>query len=87
MDQIPCEAKYRAPTDCLQYLTGEVNTFTSLNYPDYMPYSTQYMICIRQEEGFCGIAYTTNPQGSNEGFRQGFTETIKRKVAPPCSQT
>ena len=69
VDQIACEATYRAPTDCVQYHTGLSGTFMSFNHPDYIPQGQHYAICIRQEEGHCSIAYSTNPIGSNEDFR------------------
>jgi hypothetical protein len=69
VDQIAGEATYRAPTDCVQYHTGLSGTFMSFNHPNYIPQGQHYAICIRQEEGHCSIAYSTNPIGSNEDFR------------------
>jgi len=69
VSQILCEATYRAPTDCVQYFTGVSNTFKSFNHPSYIPQGQHYAICFRQEEGYCSIAYSTNPIGSNEDFR------------------
>jgi len=69
VDQIPCEATYRAPTDCVQYHTGLSGKFMSFNHPGYIPEGQNYAICIRQEEGHCSISYSTNPIGANEDFR------------------
>ena len=50
----------------------------SFNHPNYIPQGQHYAICIRQEEGHCSIAYSTNPIGSNEDFR--YTYRIRDKV-------
>ena len=44
---------FRAPTDCLQYLTGPSNSFRSYNFGNTMIRNLQYDVCIRPEEGMC----------------------------------
>ena len=44
---------FRAPTDCLQYLTGVSNSFTSFNFGNLMIRNLQYDVCIRPERGYC----------------------------------
>jgi hypothetical protein len=49
-----CEQSWKAPADCLQYLTGRSNSFQSFNFQGgAMISNLQYDICIRQEAGFC----------------------------------
>ena len=43
----------RAPTDCLQYLTGVSNSFKSFNFGNLMIRNLQYDVCIRPESGYC----------------------------------
>lgn len=81
ISQIPCNAQYRATDSCLQYFTGMSGRIKSFNYGDpslvnteYMEYGMQlsaqeYSICMRAEEGFCGIVYvpcrdTAEPRGT-----------------------
>jgi len=62
--QIPCGTIYTAPHDCLQWFTDAVGTFSSFNYlyaatPVVQHLANQdYTICIRTNEGFCGIGYS-----------------------------
>jgi hypothetical protein len=66
ISQIPCNAQYRASDSCLQHHTGMSGRIKSFNYgdpqmvgPEFgMQLSAQeYSICLRAEEGFCGIVY------------------------------
>jgi len=66
VSQIPCNAFYRASDSCLQYHTGMSGRIKSFNYGDPtvtgpesgMQLSAQeYSVCVRAEEGFCGIVY------------------------------
>lgn len=69
VSQIECESNYKAPNDCLQYHTGLSNIFTSFNYGvGTMLSRVRYEICIRQEEGFCSIAYSTDVVNSQDAF-------------------
>lgn len=50
---LECETAFKAPTDCLQYLTGVSNSFTSFNFGNRMIRNLQYDVCIRPERGYC----------------------------------
>jgi len=50
---LECETAFKAPTDCLQYLTGVSNSFTSFNFGNLMIRNLQYDVCIRPERGYC----------------------------------
>jgi len=63
ISQLPCGATYLSPDGCLQYFTTSVGTFSSFNYkfaatPAVQHLANQdYTICIRMNQGFCGICY------------------------------
>ncbi len=69
ISQIQCNAEYRAGDSCLQYNIGMSGRIKSFNYGDpnlintpEMEYGRQlsaqeYSVCMRAEEGFCGIVY------------------------------
>jgi hypothetical protein len=68
--QIECESIWKAPNDCVQYHTGLSGTFRSFNHPTgLITQNSQYSICIRQEEGHCGIAYSTNVLNNQDAFQ------------------
>jgi len=50
---LECENAWKAPTDCLQYLTGMSNSLRSFNFGDTMIRNLQYDVCIRPEKGMC----------------------------------
>lgn len=50
---LECETAFKAPTDCLQYLTGVSNSFRSFNFGNLMIRNLQYDVCIRPERGYC----------------------------------
>ncbi|XP_046449578.1 uncharacterized protein LOC124198011 [Daphnia pulex] len=63
ISQIPCGTSYTAPENCLQYFTEPTGTITSFNYQyattplvQHLAYQ-DYNICIRTNQGFCGICY------------------------------
>jgi hypothetical protein len=70
--QIPCDAPYKAPPGCLQYVTSHLGRVQSLGFP-YNPVLTfqeaetrqlssqQYSICIRPEKGYCSITWIADP--------------------------
>ena len=77
---------FRAPSDCLQYLTGISGGIASLNYPTTALTDITYTICVRREYGYCGIewsesAITTpdpfdlNIDGSSDALVGGATAT------------
>jgi len=55
---LECETAWKAPTDCLQYLTGISNQFRSFNFGAQMIRNLQYDVCIRPEVGFCRFQLT-----------------------------
>ncbi|XP_042864811.1 uncharacterized protein LOC122248700 [Penaeus japonicus] len=65
--QIPCNSVSRAPPGCLQYYTDYSGKIESFNYqqvdtpaaPLHLA-NQRYTICIRANEGFCGIRYTAD---------------------------
>jgi len=64
ISQIPCGANYLAPEGCLQWFTTAVGTFSSFNYeyvtavtPTQHLANQDYTICIRTNQGSCGICY------------------------------
>ena len=48
---------FRAPNDCLQYLTGKTNRFKSFNgnTAQGMIQTQMYTVCIRRECGYCAM--------------------------------
>jgi len=59
VSQIPCHTTWKAPEDCLQYLTGGSGASRGFNHPTGNIIEGQlYQICIRQEVGTCSIAYS-----------------------------
>jgi len=50
---LECETAFKAPTDCLQYLTGPSNRIRSFNFGNPMIRNLQYDVCIRPEKGMC----------------------------------
>jgi len=59
--QIPCRSKYDPPPGCLQWHTGIDGKFETFNFPGTTTVqhlqNQDYRVCIRQEEGYCGIQY------------------------------
>ena len=49
----------RAPAGCLQYHTGYTGLIQTMNFADNGRHlaNQDYNICMRQEQGMCGIAY------------------------------
>lgn len=50
---LECETAWKAPADCMQYLTGVSNSFKSFNFGNLMIRNLQYDVCIRPESGYC----------------------------------
>jgi len=76
ISQIPCGTTYTAPSNCLQWFTSATGTLTSYDYqftsattfPIQKLANQDYTICIRTNQGFCGICYsvcTGIPTGGN----------------------
>ncbi|XP_076679299.1 uncharacterized protein LOC143374762 [Andrena cerasifolii] len=60
----------RAPSGCLQYFEGTNGTLKTLNYLSNGRFiaDQDYLLCIRQERGMCGVSYSPCTPGS---FRIG----------------
>jgi len=65
---IECVNPNRAPTDCVQYYTGLAGQIESFNNNDVMIRNQNYMICIRQEEGFCSFELSETNSGTPDSF-------------------
>ena len=58
---------YRAPTDCVQFLTGQSGFLTSYNWQNKgQIVGHDFTFCIRREEGYCTIQYN-QAQGTTIG--------------------
>ncbi|XP_043514535.1 uncharacterized protein LOC122531048 isoform X2 [Frieseomelitta varia] len=64
----------RAPTGCLQYFQGSNGTLKSLNFLSNGRFlaNQDYLLCVRQERGMCGISYAPC---SPDSFRIGLRRT------------
>ena len=60
VSQIECSNPSRAESDCFQYFTGFSGRVMSFNFGNSRPLieNQQYSICVRQEEGYCGIEWS-----------------------------
>merc|ERR1711944_313929 len=67
---LECETAWKAPTDCLQYLTGISNSLRSFNFGNTMIRNLQYDVCIRPEEGMCQFQLRESSTAT-ESFRLG----------------
>jgi len=58
VQQIPCDAEYRAPVDCVQYFTDTSGTIQSYNWQGgVLNQGLDYRICIRDAKGYCSVSY------------------------------
>ena len=58
--QISCSAPWKPAAGCLQYFTGTTGTLYSYNYQESFHLTNQqYHNCIRTEEGYCSISYSS----------------------------
>merc|ERR1719330_2220907 len=56
--QISCTARWKAPTDCVQYFTGKSGSVKSYNFAGSQFLQSQiYNNCIRTEKGYCAIQW------------------------------
>ncbi|KAG9429120.1 hypothetical protein HZU67_09495 [Apis mellifera carnica] len=67
---VQLDFEQRAPTGCLQYFEGNNGTLKSLNFLSNGRFlaNQDYLLCIRQERGMCGISYSPC---SPDSFRIG----------------
>ncbi|XP_042869489.1 uncharacterized protein LOC122251538 isoform X3 [Penaeus japonicus] len=75
--QIACDSQYRAPSGCLQYYTETSGNVKSFNFDDAAPRNPvgtrqlanqNYGICIKAENGYCGITWQRNKAVGNNSF-------------------
>lgn len=61
VSQIACDSPYKAPRDCTQYLTensGQVRSYNTRGNTAKELGGQNMMVCIRQNEGMCGVRFT-----------------------------
>ncbi|XP_059087179.1 uncharacterized protein LOC131883678 isoform X2 [Tigriopus californicus] len=64
-----CDNLNKAPTDCVQYLTGLNGAFQSYNFQGGQLINNQnYVTCIRREMGHCSIQYAENASTTSPAF-------------------
>jgi len=74
--QISCTARWKAPTDCVQYHTGTTGTVKPYNFAGgQLLQSQQYQNCIRTEKGYCRILWKESSTTSPDPFDFGVTPT------------
>ena len=70
--QISCTAKWKAPTDCVQYFTGISGNVKSYNFAgSQVLLSQNYVNCIRTELGMCAIQWKVSSTTSPDPFGVG----------------
>lgn len=80
-----CETNFKAPADCLQYLTGLTNSFKSFNFGGLMIRNLQYEVCIRQERGYCRFQLSES-SSTTDSFQidPTSTTTTVSKIGANC---
>merc|ERR1712032_1242135 len=74
--QISCTARWKAPTDCVQYFTGKSGSVKSYNFAGSQFLQSQiYNNCIRTEKGYCAIQWKESSTTSPDPFDVGTTLT------------
>ena len=64
--QISCTASWKAPEDCVQYLTGASGSVQSYNFAGgQLLTQQQYTNCVRTEKGYCGQSSHLSSPTSN----------------------
>ncbi|XP_076247538.1 uncharacterized protein LOC143187304 [Calliopsis andreniformis] len=89
IQQIPCDATYKAPNGCLQYYDSVSDVVTSFNYGTTQNprapaigtrqiANTNYGVCIRMAQGYCSIEWsqTTSNSFSVSGDTGSFDSSI-----------
>ena len=72
VSQIECFAPYKAPSDCYQYFTGVSGNVQTLNFAGGVVLrNQQYLSCIRQESGYCGIEWKPTQSSTTVTFDLG----------------
>jgi len=69
VSQIECTASYRCGSGCTQCYTGATGSIASYGFGTaQMLQSQQYSACVRQEYGYCSIAYSQSTTASPDPF-------------------
>jgi len=80
VSQIPCSVVWKAPEGCTQWFTGASGTIVSYNYQGGIHLASHnYKNCIRQEEGYCSIAF------SSSSFQMSGTSTTAGSLGSSCT--
>jgi len=92
LQQIPCDAEYKAPTDCVQYFTGLTGSVANYGFGSGdLLINQEYTMCIRTEAGMCGISWcqaTMEPSGS-QTFKMSApvaANTVKTEVCNSATE-
>lgn len=75
IQQLPCDATYKAPNGCLQYYNSVSGTVTSFNYGTTQNprapiigtrqiANTNYGVCVRMAQGYCSIEWSQTNSNS-----------------------
>jgi len=77
VSQIECTAAYRCDSGCTQCFTGPTGNIKSFGFGTaQMLQSQQYSACVRQEYGYCSIAYSQSTTTSPDAFEMDCTPCI-----------
>jgi len=77
VSQIECYSTSRAYPDCDQFFTGISGTVASYNWPNVQLQNTDMNICIRREEGYCGVQLSQAvPYTSPDSFDVNLLATV-----------
>ena len=75
-------SKLRAPAGCVKYFTGTTGTVKSFNFEgQIMNQNSNYKTCVRQEAGYCMIAWMESATTSPDPFQVGATTATSLAVS------
>merc|ERR1739838_445363 len=82
--QISCTARWKAPTDCVQYFTGKSGSVKSYNFAGSQFLQSQiYNNCIRTEKGYCAIQWKESSTTSPDPFSLDSISVVGANGANP----
>nr|XP_040574106.1 uncharacterized protein LOC121123088 [Lepeophtheirus salmonis] len=87
--QIPCNSRNSPPNNCLQYHTGVSGKFETFNFEGNNQHlaSTNQVVCIRQEKGFCCIDYQVCSEENSMNLDNGASVIFATgKIGSSCSK-
>jgi len=83
--QISCEAKWKAPTDCVQFFTGVAGTVQSYGFSGGQLHNgLYYNNCIRTESGYCKIQYKESTGTTPDAFAMKASSGVAESSADGC---